>query len=567
MAGTVEEWGTDMGLMLSSALTTFLHIPTAAQVSLAMTLLFDGFGFQLKGTGAPSSDISNSLGNSDVIDARAGSWLSGPYRPLEPLYGELAYAGKVAAEPNTDNRDSRAMSKELITSVWEDLGRAYMLSVHPLTAYANFESDFLLGHTRTREAGHTEVSLSSIPRTSGAKAQLQSSTFQQVSSRYILSAAGSTPGQLGAAYATKMATVGYPRLVRCDILNMTRNVHHHYDYAKDGHKRTYTMRVEIDRNLTEAASSVFSPLGVKSLSAAHPFSLPSNGTLLSRKELPVAWREAALEKSLPVTEDVLIVPLNGVDSTSVFDALHLGKVHAKPGAEFALNLPLGFHPNNGQIVSVQLQRNTDSYPIPYTTIHGITLITAIRLGLEVTIRDRLFGNFLNLSLYEDMAPWNIVLMGRSLSYIDYDTRDLIFDKDVPKTYQLLSILMNYKRTVEDFKKCGSKANTVYGLPFMSDCIGSSVGRTLSCPDLKMPVPCGDGKCHSDYISCLRSLNREVENLALLSTTKATAKYAYSSSADKRFSVTGVARSSDFVVSPSASSSSFSASFNDIGPIK
>jgi hypothetical protein len=26
---------------------------------------------------------------------------------------------------------------------------------------------------------------------------------------------------------------------------------------------------------------------------------------------------------------------------------------------------------------------------------------------------------------------------------------------------------------------------------------------MSCPDLKLPVPCADGNCHSDYISCLR----------------------------------------------------------------
>jgi hypothetical protein len=28
-------------------------------------------------------------------------------------------------------------------------------------------------------------------------------------------------------------------------------------------------------------------------------------------------------------------------------------------------------------------------------------------------------------------------------------------------------------------------------------------RKLSCPDFHTPVPCGDGTCHSDYISCLR----------------------------------------------------------------
>lgn len=36
----------------------------------------------------------------------------------------------------------------------------------------------------------------------------------------------------------------------------------------------------------------------------------------------------------------------------------------------------------------------------------------------------------------------------------------------------MTILMNYKRTVEDFKRCGTKASTVYGLPFVSDCVGA-----------------------------------------------------------------------------------------------
>jgi hypothetical protein len=68
----------------------------------------------------------------------------------------------------------------------------------------------------------------------------------------------------------------------------------------------------------------------------------------------------------------------------------------------------------------------------------------------------------------------------------------------------MTVLMNYKRTVEDFKKCGSKAGTVYGLPYVSDCVGFSGEKSLSCSDdLRFPVPCSDGKCHSDYISCLR----------------------------------------------------------------
>ena len=75
----------------------------------------------------------------------------------------------------------------------------------------------------------------------------------------------------------------------------------------------------------------------------------------------------------------------------------------------------------------------------------------------------------------------------------------------------MSVLMNYKRTVEDFKKCSYKAGTVYNIAFISDCIGSELGRKITCPDLKNPVPCGDGSCHSDYISCLRVRINTIHN--------------------------------------------------------
>lgn len=69
----------------------------------------------------------------------------------------------------------------------------------------------------------------------------------------------------------------------------------------------------------------------------------------------------------------------------------------------------------------------------------------------------------------------------------------------------MAILMNYKRTIEDFGRCGKKAGTVYGLPYVAECVGSVMeeNKPASCPDMRFAVPCGDGKCHSDYISCLR----------------------------------------------------------------
>lgn len=103
-----------------------------------------------------------------------------------------------------------------------------------------------------------------------------------------------------------------------------------------------------------------------------------------------------------------------------------------------------------------------------------------------------------------------------MDYIDYDTRDVTFDKFVSKAYQVMAVLMNYKRTVEDFKRCGRKASTLYGFSFVSDCVGEANGAAsaVSCgDDASKPVPCADGECHSDYISCLKSLSNQAAALA------------------------------------------------------
>ena len=107
-----------------------------------------------------------------------------------------------------------------------------------------------------------------------------------------------------------------------------------------------------------------------------------------------------------------------------------------------------------------------------------------------------------------MAPWNIVFQGSNLEYIDYDNKDKTFDKNVRLVYQVLSVLYNYKRTVEDFEKCGRKGkNDPYNFPHVAECVGSWFEGP--CDDSARPVPCGDGTCHTDYISCLRSLSEKV----------------------------------------------------------
>ena len=68
----------------------------------------------------------------------------------------------------------------------------------------------------------------------------------------------------------------------------------------------------------------------------------------------------------------------------------------------------------------------------------------------------------------------------------------------------MEVLFNYKRTIEDLEKCESKASVRYNFPFVSDCVGSDEFRG-PCKGSQYPVPCGDGTCHSNYISCLRSM--------------------------------------------------------------
>jgi hypothetical protein len=178
----------------------------------------------------------------------------------------------------------------------------------------------------------------------------------------------------------------------------------------------------------------------------------------------------------------------------------------------ATRIPLGCHPNHGNIVEVYLTRAgkvdglATNNKIPYVTINSLTLIAALRLGIVRSQRSQAYQAFLSMPLYEDMTPWNIAFRGSSVHYIDYDTREKTFNAEVAAIYQSLSVLTNYKRTIQDFSKCGRKGkNGPYNFPYMSDCIGSSFNGP--CPEPAAPVPCGNGKCTTDYIACLKSMKQ------------------------------------------------------------
>jgi len=301
--------------------------------------------------------------------------------------------------------------------------------------------------------------------------------------------------------AAPRGVAGLP-LLRCDVTNMTRHVHHHFDYALDGHTRTYTMTVELNATATAKAEAA---LG-----------LPPGQGLLRGAGSPAAASGAASGllgsaaflrggHASPVVTSAAALPLVVFREAAATEPGGVGRrflEHAASGARY--ELPLGHH-LNGELglVSVTMVRDKSTHVIPYNAIRAVTLIAVLRLGLLKALKERAYGLFVGLPLYEDMAPWNIVFVGGALDYIDYDTRDKTFDADVQRTYQVLSVLMNYKRTVSDFSKCGQKVGNPYNFPFLSECV-KSAKFSGPCDEPAFPVACGDGQCRSDYITCLRA---------------------------------------------------------------
>ena len=413
-SGAGDNIGNDVGTLLSLALTSFVRVPSASQVSWSMSTLYNTGVLD----GLRWSDGSEEVDN-NILRGTAGLISLAPVRPHASASMKEGADDKVAD--------------------------VYNLKSHPATGFEEFESYWLLGGVK-------------LPKSSG------------------------TDGGTKVAITPLWLQGQRVPWVRCDIVNMTRHVHHHYDYAKDGHQRTYTMHVGVNHTVSQSVNSLINNHDPSEMiSVQHP-----NGILLYSKALFAqhagdAPGDVAYRTVYP-PETLLTIPEKDLASLSEQElALRREEMSEKlredvsrrASAQYPLLLPPGLHPNQHQITAVHLHRDRDDFPIPYTSVYGITLITALRLGIVSSQIERLYERFLKLPLYEDMAPWNIVLMGSSVDYIDYDTRDMVFDWDIPKAYQIMTVLMNYKRTVEDFTHCGSKASTVYGLPYVSDCVGST----------------------------------------------------------------------------------------------
>lgn len=401
---STDDWGQSLGETLSSAMTTFVVIPSSAQVSWAMTMVHgDLFNFHSE---SDSEEKSSALLGDDDSDVGTDTILCnqyGPFRPLSSLFDKSSVVVSNAQNQGSERKEG-----------YQKRIKQYQISAHPSRIWKDFQAEFLLGSIHTSSQGSTEMKFRALGDTDLST----TSTLQS----------------------------GYIPILRCDIVNMTRFVHHHYNYKKDGHKRTYTLRVEINETMTSDAIKALD----MDVSFAHATQLPDHIVLdmgvHSAGSGHRMKRALAAQAHFGDSHDHVIEQAN--DHNKIAEPRRPPSIQSDveedlpprpPTLNLVHHLPSGAHISDNKVVTVNLMRDSDAWPIPYTSLYGVTLISILRMGLNKVQKDRLLSKFLHLPLYEDMAPWNIVLMGPTLDYIDYDTKQYVFDMDVPKAY-MVSIL-------------------------------------------------------------------------------------------------------------------------------
>ena len=241
--------GAMLGRAFASGMTTFIRLPPAMAISLALTTFF-----------GPIDEWIHAGAGSTSGAGSAGSAGSAP-RPY----------------PMSGARAGSSMNR------WLSDESHFRLQEHPHKLLVQYEVRLL--HSLVDAPGRIKLSVRPLP---------------------VLA-----------------ATTGEAQLVRIDVLNMTRNVHHHFDWQRDGHTREYRLHVGI--NATAEAENV--------------------AYLAAKKQ----WLQlSSTQRGAPPEHPIL--------------------------AE-------GNHHNRGKITFVYLTRKHDQFHIPYTELYGMTLITVMRLGL------------------------------------------------------------------------------------------------------------------------------------------------------------------------------------------
>eukprot|EP00935_MAST-01C_sp_MAST-1C-sp1_P000902 g902.t1 len=201
---------------------------------------------------------------------------------------------------------------------------AYRVSAHPLSVFEHSEARLLASLMRVHEEGHTRITANPIGGGADGSAQM----------------------------------------LRVDIVKMTRGVNHHFDYARDGHQRKYTMHVIQNNSVLGANYEGGAAPWVKE---GQELAIDASKSHGEKEKLEKAKKAEEKKGAEQAGKSKFVVPFNPWS-----------------GAD---GLPLGFHHNNGNAVAVYLTRGhklsggSKNRYIPYVVIRAITLISILRLGL------------------------------------------------------------------------------------------------------------------------------------------------------------------------------------------
>jgi len=160
---------------------------------------------------------------------------------------------------------------------------------------------------------------------------------------------------------------------------------------------------------------------------------------------------------------------------------------------------------------VMITRLSDNSKISFEGGMGVTLQTLGSLGLGATARSRVLHALVRMPMFEDLAPWNLMLTSGAsiLVYVDHESRDRALDAVMPLSGVLSLALGSFERAARQLGICLAKSGpTLYGksIPYVAACTDGDFARSKPYPcraSLSKGVACLDRSCASTFVHCLR----------------------------------------------------------------
>lgn len=448
-----------IGTMLAVAATSFLRMPPAALLSLAFTTFTDSSlgpvnsndfwaaPASATAAGAYTGRLAASATSSRSTADAAPCSVAGLASAFPPAVDGGAAAATSCLPLGTAHQSIAAIAADVdsdAATMRASLSSRFSLASHPRPGFASAEMRLLSALVRAPAGTSIRIVAAPLPAPSHLPASMED-IHPPDAPIASLAPSAMIGGTSGAAWSTSVLSIS-SGLVRVDIANLTRHVNHHFQSDIDGHSRKYTLRVQANysagadiagymrdtgldgvRDLTTAPGNSASSTGsgvdaIYSLLPAgnHPnhghtiafrgFDCEAMGEAAADARAAAAARAASGKKASRADDDGAVVFTPAPSDCDPDASSTASKLHPLiPASAQRVSLHRGsVYPG---VTSIILTRDMDGALIPYDSVHGITLISGLRLGLLSPLKQRAYHQFVSLPLYQDMAPWNIVFLG------------------------------------------------------------------------------------------------------------------------------------------------------------